>query len=75
MSILLKPHCMSEQEHLNLLESENILEHNMHSERFEVRLEQVKSLMAHSAPRFAVGTTSLRVLESLYLIGSKIKTR
>jgi S-adenosylmethionine:tRNA ribosyltransferase-isomerase len=55
------------------VESENILEHNMHSERFEVRLEQVKSLMAHSAPRFAVGTTSLRVLESLYLIGSKIK--
>lgn len=55
------------------VESENILAHNMHAERFEVRLKNVQDLLNHTGPRIAVGTTSLRVLESLHIIGSKIK--
>ncbi len=45
--------------------SENILNHKMHSEQFFVDQNNLKKLN-HSKNRIAVGTTSLRVLESLY---------
>lgn len=46
-------------------------EHDMHEEHFEVSIETLKSLV-HSRCRVAVGTTSLRTLESLYWIGMKL---
>lgn len=52
--------------------AEDIKDHQMHAEQFELRLEFVEGLIAHKGPRVAVGTTSLRVLESLYQIGVNI---
>jgi len=55
------------------VETEDITQHAMHTEHFEVRLAQIEALLEHSGPRVAIGTTSLRVLESLYVVGQKIK--
>lgn len=52
--------------------------HAMHAERFEVTLEFLESLARALEPRparppvVAVGTTSLRVLESLYWLGRRV---
>jgi S-adenosylmethionine:tRNA ribosyltransferase-isomerase len=54
------------------VETENIQEHDMHAEQFELRLNVVEALLKHNGKRVAVGTTSLRVLESLYQIGVNI---
>jgi S-adenosylmethionine:tRNA ribosyltransferase-isomerase len=48
--------------------SENILEHKMHSEIYDIDEENLKKLNNGSS-LFAVGTTSLRVLESSYKEG------
>lgn len=48
---------------------DNILEHPMHSEQMEVKRETVEKLLAHSGKIVAVGTTSVRTLESLYWYG------
>ncbi len=46
--------------------------HQMHAEFFEVSKSFIQKLAAHlSAPVVAVGTTSLRTLESLYWLGVK----
>lgn len=42
---------------------DNILDHNMHTERYFVTDENIRSIKG-ARKRFAVGTTSLRVLES-----------
>ncbi len=55
------------------LTAENVAEHNMHAERFVLDLDLVKALIDHDGPVIAVGTTSLRVLESLYWFGVSIK--
>lgn len=47
------------------VKSDNILEHNMHSESFEVGPSTLKNLNEKNESIFAVGTTSLRVLESI----------
>lgn len=47
------------------VQSENILEHKMHSELFEVDQENQEKIK-NAKRRIAVGTTSLRVLESIY---------
>lgn len=47
------------------VKSDHILEHNMHSESFEVSPTTLKSLNEKKNSIFAVGTTSLRVLESI----------
>lgn len=53
------------------LQAENVMDHDMHSEHFEVSTETLLSILNNSI-RFAVGTTSLRTLESLYWAGVKI---
>jgi S-adenosylmethionine:tRNA ribosyltransferase-isomerase len=50
---------------------ENVLEHEMHLEHFNVSIPALKQLHA-AGQRVAVGTTSLRVLESLYWLGYRL---
>lgn len=58
------------------VKTETIEAHEMHSEFFEVSVELIKKLMAKSSNKIiAVGTTSLRTLESLYWMGVKIRQR
>ena len=54
---------------------ERIDGHTMHSERISVSLSTIKELMIHrKKPVIAVGTTSVRTLESLYWAGARILT-
>lgn len=46
--------------------------HDMHTEYFSVTCETIHQLLSHHANAIAVGTTSVRTLESLYYIGIKI---
>ena len=51
----------------------NIAEHIMHYERISVELSTLQDLINNSQkPVFAVGTTSVRTLESLYWLGVKL---
>ncbi len=55
------------------VKSERINDHEMHAEWIEVSLEVMEQLLAYSDKNIiAVGTTSLRTLESLYWIGVKL---
>lgn len=51
------------------VKSEEIEGHTMHSEWIAVRREIIERLVAHGGRCIAVGTTSVRTLESLYYIG------
>lgn len=51
------------------VKSEEIGGHAMHSEWIAVRRETIARLLAHGGQCIAVGTTSVRTLESLYYIG------
>lgn len=51
------------------VKSEEIEGHEMHTEYISVNRETIKKLIAHDAKATAVGTTSVRTLESLYHIG------
>ena len=51
------------------VKSEEIAGHEMHSEYIVVRRQTVEKLIAHGGEAIAVGTTSVRTLESLYYIG------
>lgn len=51
------------------VKSEEIEGHTMHSEWIAVRREIIERLIAHGGRCIAVGTTSVRTLESLYYIG------
>lgn len=51
------------------VKSESILQHDMHEERIYVSENMLKDLLKNSNNLFAVGTTSLRTLESLYWFG------
>lgn len=53
------------------IKTSNVVDHDMHREYFEVSFETIERLINNSN-RFAVGTTSLRVLESLYWIGVQL---
>lgn len=46
--------------------------HEMHTEYICVKREVLESIVAHDAEVVAVGTTSVRTIESLYFIGSKL---
>ena len=52
--------------------SDNIANHNMHEEYFEVSLSTIEALCDADKFIVPVGTTSMRTLESLYWIGVKI---
>jgi S-adenosylmethionine:tRNA ribosyltransferase-isomerase len=51
---------------------DNVLEHPMHSEQLHITRETVGRLLKHPGKTVAVGTTSLRTLESLYWLGVKL---
>jgi S-adenosylmethionine:tRNA ribosyltransferase-isomerase len=51
---------------------ENALEHPMHTEHFEVTLAAVEHILATMGKVVAVGTTSVRTLESLAALGWRI---
>jgi S-adenosylmethionine:tRNA ribosyltransferase-isomerase len=52
-----------------------IQEHEMHAEHFEVSLEALMQLRQHLGKIVAVGTTSVRCLESIYFIGLGLLTK
>lgn len=55
------------------VKSEEIEGHNMHTEYISVRRSTIEKLIAHNGEAVAVGTTSVRTLESLYYIGLKLE--
>lgn len=54
------------------VKSEEIEDHEMHTEYIAVKKKTIENLIAHNAEAIAVGTTSVRTLESLYYMGLKI---
>ena len=52
--------------------SETIGDHPMHTEYIAVRRHTIERLLAHNGEAIAVGTTSVRTLESLYYMGLKV---
>lgn len=51
------------------VKSEEIEGHEMHTEYISVNRQTIEKLIAHGGKAVAVGTTSVRTLESLYYIG------
>jgi S-adenosylmethionine:tRNA ribosyltransferase-isomerase len=51
---------------------EKASEHAMHAETFRVSKELIAEIYAYDRPVIAVGTTSLRTLESLYWVGVQL---
>ncbi len=51
------------------VKSEHIKDHVMHSEFISVKKEVIEKLINHKGKVIAVGTTSVRTLESLYYLG------
>lgn len=54
------------------VKSETVGEHQMHTESFSVHKSLINKLISNPGSVIAVGTTSVRTLESLYWIGCKI---
>ena len=54
------------------VKSEEIEGHEMHTEYISVRRDTIRKLIAHDGCAIAVGTTSVRTLESLYYMGLKV---
>ena len=54
------------------VKSEEIEGHEMHTEYVCVRRQTLEKLLAHDCQAIAVGTTSVRTLESLYYMGCKV---
>ena len=54
------------------VKSEEIEGHEMHTEFICVRRQTLEKLLAHDCRVIAVGTTSVRTLESLYYMGAKL---
>lgn len=55
------------------VKSEEIAGHEMHTEYIAVRRHTLERLLAYGAQAIAVGTTSVRTLESLYYMGLKLE--
>ncbi len=56
------------------VKSNTIGGHNMHTEMISVKKSLIEHLIANFGHVFAVGTTSVRTLESLYYVGQKLET-
>lgn len=56
------------------VKSEEIAGHAMHTEYIVVQRHTFEQLLAHQCAATAVGTTSVRTLESLYYIGVKLQS-
>jgi S-adenosylmethionine:tRNA ribosyltransferase-isomerase len=54
------------------VKSDTIGQHDMHTEYIAVRRHTLERLLAHHCEAIAVGTTSVRTLESLYYMGLKV---
>ena len=54
---------------------DSVAEHPMHREQLIVRRRNIEALLAAKGPVIAVGTTSMRTLESLYWYGVKLLTQ
>ncbi len=55
------------------IKTNNPIDHNMHYENFYVSKKSLEIILQNIGNITSVGTTSLRLLESLYWIGSKIE--
>ncbi len=55
------------------VKSDEIEGHEMHSEYIVVKRQTIQRLLEHNGCAIAVGTTSVRTLESLYYIGVKLQ--
>lgn len=55
------------------VKSEQIKDHEMHSEFISVRKDLIERLLNHKGKVIAVGTTSVRTLESLYYLGELLE--
>ena len=55
------------------VKSEEIQDHEMHTEYICVHRQTLEKLIRHEAKAIAVGTTSVRTLESLYYLGVKLE--
>ncbi len=56
------------------VKAETLVDHEMHAEFFEVSNDNIRQLLKHlDTGIVAVGTTSLRTIESLYWMGLKLK--
>lgn len=56
------------------VKSDTIGQHEMHTEYMAVRRHTIERLIAHEGQAVAVGTTSVRTLESLYYMGLKLES-
>ncbi len=56
------------------VKTEAMQDHDMHSEILEIKISVLDDIIQQQGKIIAVGTTSLRVLESLFWMGSKIFT-
>lgn len=54
------------------VKGENIKTHSMHSERIVITRALIEGLLEAKAPIVAIGTTSMRTLESVYWIGCQL---
>ena len=54
------------------VKSEQIADHEMHTEYICVHRQTLQKLLQHDCQAIAVGTTSVRTLESLYYMGLKV---
>jgi S-adenosylmethionine:tRNA ribosyltransferase-isomerase len=54
------------------VKNENVLEHHMHGEHFYIKQETLKQIRQYLGNITAVGTTTLRALESVYWLGTKL---
>ena len=55
------------------VKSEEMQGHEMHTEYISVHRKTIAKLLSHDCRAIAVGTTSVRTLESLYYMGVKVK--
>lgn len=54
------------------IKSNNIADHDMHCEHFIVTAKTIETILENTGKIIAVGTTSVRTIESLYWIGIKL---
>ncbi|MBO4811824.1 MAG: S-adenosylmethionine:tRNA ribosyltransferase-isomerase [Prevotella sp.] len=57
------------------VKSQHMGDHEMHTEHVAVRRQTLQKLLDHECLATAVGTTSVRTLESLYYMGLKVMAR
>ncbi|MEG2034737.1 MAG: S-adenosylmethionine:tRNA ribosyltransferase-isomerase [Mucinivorans sp.] len=53
---------------------ENAADHHMHVESFDVQIDELRTIAAHQGRIIAVGTTSVRTLESLAVLAGRVAT-